>query len=112
MVSSTIRGIISILIIGAVLWFAVANASVVTINLIFWEVSASIALVVGIVFVLGFLLGVLRLAPGFLRNRSAARANERTLNEVQKERDSLKERSHTLEEQVRQLAPLETGAKD
>jgi len=108
MISNVVSMVLSVLILGAVLWFAVANASVVTINLIFWDFTASLAVIVGVVFLLGFFLGVLRLAPGILRNRSAVRANKQALIETQKERDALAERSEVLEGQVKQLAPIET----
>ena len=46
-------------------WFAIANAAAVTLHLLLWDVTVSLALLAGIVFLLGFLLGILRLMPGF-----------------------------------------------
>ena len=100
------RSALTVLILIAVLWFAVTNAPLVVVHLFFWTVQASLALVVGITFLLGFLLGVLHLAPGFFRNRSAAIAHAKSLDETRKERDQFAERSKTLEEQVHILAPV------
>jgi uncharacterized membrane protein YciS (DUF1049 family) len=104
------RTFFGLFIVAAVVWFAIANAAPVTVHVFLWDVTGSLALVVGVMFLLGFVLGVLRLAPGFFRGRAAARENKRALLETKKERDTLAERSDTLEEQVRQLAPLDSSA--
>ena len=59
------RTFLSIVILTATLWFAIANAAAVTLHLLLWDVTVSLALLAGIVFLLGFLLGILRLMPGF-----------------------------------------------
>jgi uncharacterized integral membrane protein len=99
--------LLSLIIIAAVLWFAITNAAAITVNVFLWEINASLALVIAGAFLLGFLLGVLRLAPALWRNRKAARMHELAHAELKKERDALAERASVLEDQVRQLAPLE-----
>jgi uncharacterized integral membrane protein len=105
------RTFFSIVIAAVVLWFAIANAAAVTVHLLFWKINASLALVIGGSFILGFLLGVLRLAPGLWGRHFAVRSKERALSETSKERDALAERSKVLEEQVQQLAPHEGEEK-
>ncbi len=95
----------TIVIVAAVLWFALTNAGAVTLTILVWDVSASLALVVGVSFLLGFLLGLVRLFPSFWRYRSQSRAVERSRGEVQKERDILSEQVTVLKEQVSSLAP-------
>lgn len=98
----------TLLIIGiasAVLWFAIANASTITLNLFIWNVDISLALFTGITLLIGFLLGVLRLAPGFWRGRSAAKKSEKELADIRGRHDVLAERSRVLEEQIHKLAP-------
>jgi len=102
------RTFLSITIVGMVLWFGLANAAPATIHILVWDVTASLALVIGVAFLLGFLLGVLRLMPGLWRGHSAARASGKALAEIQKERDALNKRSKVLEEQLHQVAPRQT----
>jgi uncharacterized integral membrane protein len=101
----------SLIIVVVVLWFAIANAATVTVHLFFWDINASLALVIGCTFILGFLLGVIRLAPGLWSRHIAVRSKERALSETRKERDEFSERSKILEEQVQALAPRDPNDK-
>jgi lipopolysaccharide assembly protein A len=105
MESNFMRTFLSLALVALVLWFAAENATTVALDLFLWDINVSLALIVGVAFLLGFLLGVLRLAPGFWRGHFAARESKRALDVTKKERDALAERSQVLEEQVQQLAP-------
>lgn len=73
------RAISTIIVCALVLWFAVANAASITVRLFFWQVEASLALVIGVTFLIGFLLGVWYLAPGYLAHRRTARKQAREI---------------------------------
>ena len=103
------RTIISVLIIGAVLWFAIANAAVVDLKLFVWDLNASLAIVIAVAFFLGFFLGILYLAPSYFKQRQIARKHERALRVTEKERDEYSGRSAILEEQMDQMTPSENN---
>lgn len=92
------RTIFTIIILGGVIWFAIGNAEAVTLKLFLWEYSVSLALIVGICFLLGFILGVLRLAPGLWSKDSSVKQVSKKLFDVELERDKLKKRVAELEQ--------------
>lgn len=105
--------VFSIVLLAAVLWFAVLNANAVTITLFFWEVESSLALIVGVSLAVGFVFGVLRVAPGFWRYKISSRRFGKDLKSLQTEKNVLLERSRVLEEQIRSLStPLRSDEKD
>ena len=97
-----IRTILSSIIIFAVVWFAVTNASAIRINAFFWNVEVSVALLVFIVFALGFVFGVIRVAPAWFRNYSQARKHANTAEHTAQENQELAERVQDLETQLAQ----------
>ena len=101
--------IVAIIFSIATLLFALSNIEVVSVQFLVWQIQASLALVIAGTFLVGFALGALWLTPGLMRHRSTARRTVGELDAVKKERDTLSERATTLEQQVQQLAPLETG---
>ena len=64
------RTVISGIILFAIIWFAVSNATAVSLNVFFWNVSVSAALVIFITFLVGFIFGVLRVAPYWFRKHA------------------------------------------
>jgi uncharacterized integral membrane protein len=91
------RTIFTIIILAGVTWFAIGNAEAVTLKLFLWEYSVSLALIVVISFILGFILGLLRLAPGLLSKKSQTKQAQEQLTQVTKERDELQTKLQKLE---------------
>lgn len=92
-----------LVVIALVLWLAVTNVTTITLHFFAWEISASVALIIFITFVLGYLIGVLRAVPGMLKTRSLVRKNEQALISVQKERDDLKKEIVSLRTQFNEI---------
>lgn len=101
------RTALSIIIVLGVLWFAIANAAVITVHLFIWDVTASLALIVAVSALLGFLLGILRLTPRFWRGNVAARANKAALAETRAERDRLVDHTKKLEDALTKSTPTQ-----
>jgi len=99
-----------LVIVAGVLWFAATNGEPVTLSLFLWELDATLAFTVGAAFILGFIVGVLWLAPSYWRRHVDASSSKRSLEAIKAERDALAERSKVLEEQMRELAPPHEGA--
>jgi putative membrane protein len=53
--------------------FAVQNTAPVNVSLLFWQSRASLAIVMALCLALGFLVGLLAVAPSFLKGRRHAR---------------------------------------
>ena len=98
------RTLFSIIILGGVIWFAIGNAEAVTLKLFLWEYSVSLALIVGVCFLLGFIIGLLRLAPGLWSKGSSAKQANKKLMQMEIEREELKKRIKELE-QVEETTP-------
>ncbi len=64
------RTILSGIILFAIIWFAVSNSTAITLNVFFWNISVSAALVIFVTFLVGFAFGVLRVAPSWFRKHS------------------------------------------
>lgn len=95
-----IRTILSGLIIFAVIWFTVTNASLININAFFWNVSISTALVVFVAFMLGFVFGVIRVAPAWFRKHSLMKKSVRTAGLKTEESKELAQRVRELEAEL------------
>ena len=90
-------------VIASVLWLAVTNVATITLHFFAWDISASVALIIFITFLLGFLIGMLKTIPGVWKSRSLVRKNEQTLISVQKERDDLKREVVSLKAQLEEV---------
>ena len=97
------RTIFTIIILGGVTWFSISNASAVTLRLFLWEYSVSLALIVVVSFLLGFILGILRLAPGIWSRGASIKQTNKKLSETESERDELTKRNTVLEEKIKSL---------
>lgn len=84
------RTILTWTILGIVLWFSITNVDAITLHLLFWQVTASTALIIFFTFLLGFLFGVVRLAPGLLKKSSSLRSGEHELTKLKNECAELK----------------------
>ena len=62
--------VFALLLILLVTIFAVQNNAMIEVNLLFWRVDGSLALVLVITIILGILIGLLLSTPTALRNRS------------------------------------------
>jgi putative membrane protein len=62
--------VFALILILLVTIFAVQNNELIKINLLFWEIDGSLALVLVITFILGILIGLLVSTPTTLRKRS------------------------------------------
>jgi len=59
--------------------FAVQNTAAVDVSLLLWKSQASLAIVMALCLALGFIIGLLTVAPSFLKGRRHARNLERQL---------------------------------
>jgi uncharacterized integral membrane protein len=59
--------------------FAVQNTAAVNVSLLLWKSQASLAIVMTLCLALGFLVGLLTVAPSYLKGRRHARNLERQL---------------------------------
>jgi len=92
-----IRTILSVAILFTVIWFAVSNATAVNLNVFFWNISISAALVIFITFLIGFVFGVLRVAPSWFRKKAQAGKHHKELTVCQKENKEHTQRIQELE---------------
>ncbi|QSH39383.1 LapA family protein [Candidatus Kaiserbacteria bacterium] len=92
-----IRSITSGIIIFAVVWFAVTNASAIHINAFLWNISVSTAVVVFISFALGFIFGVVRIAPSWFKKRMQVGKGHKALDICIQENKEHSERIKQLE---------------
>jgi lipopolysaccharide assembly protein A len=72
-----IAALIVVLLLGVA--FAVQNTGAVNVSLLLWKSQASLAIVMALCLALGFLVGLLAVAPSFFKGRRHARALERQL---------------------------------
>lgn len=96
----TIRTIISIIILGVVIWFASGNAGAVRLNLFLWEYSVSLIIIVAVCVLLGFIVGILQMTPYLWKKRSSAKQAAEKLEETELERDKLKKQVADLKQQI------------
>lgn len=71
-----------LLLVFAAVIFAVQNADVVTVDVLFWKVDASLAIVVALCVTAGMLLGALISVPRIYRMRTEQRRLRAQLAEV------------------------------
>lgn len=62
--------------------FAVQNTAAVNVSLLLWKSQASLAIVMALCLALGFLAGLLAVAPSFLKGRRHARNLQRQLSKL------------------------------
>ncbi|MAZ67582.1 hypothetical protein CL652_02300 [bacterium] len=91
------RTVASAVILFGVIWFAVSNASLVNLNIFFWNVSVSAALVIFLTFLVGFMFGVLRIAPSWFKKHSQVGKHQKELQACLKESKGQIERIKELE---------------
>jgi uncharacterized integral membrane protein len=72
-----IAALIVVLLLAVV--FAVQNTDAVNVSLLLWKPQASLAIVMALCIALGFLVGLLAVAPSFLKGRRHARNLQRQL---------------------------------
>lgn len=92
-----LRTVLSILILFAVIWFAVSNAAEIRLNVFFWNISVSAALVIFTTFVAGFTLGVLRVVPAWFRTHGLMNRNQKELTVCKGENKEYAQRIEELE---------------
>ena len=63
--------------------FAVQNAEVVSLDVFFWTLNASLAVIIVLCFAVGALLTALAMAPGMYRSRSGARRLQARVTELE-----------------------------
>ena len=85
------RQLVIAVIIGIlVVVFALQNDSLVTVQLMFWEVQqANLALVLAVTLILGVISGLLFMAPGIYRRNQIIAAQKKRILDVEKQ-DSVK----------------------
>lgn len=104
------KTIFSIIILGGTIWFAISNSGVVTLKLFLWEYTVSLALIVAVCFLLGFILGIFRLAPDLWNKGSTVKTAHKKLSQMELERDELQKRVEVLEfEKVNRMSSEVVG---
>lgn len=98
-----IRTGISAVILFGVIWFAVSNATLVNLNVFFWNVSVSAAIVIFITFVVGFIFGVVRVTPSWLRKHSQVGKHQKELQVCMNENKASTQRIKELEVELATL---------
>ena len=77
--------IITALIIAiVVVIFAVQNSSIALVSFLMWQFQGSLAMVLLLTFVLGFMTGLLVILPKLIRRSLAVRSQRKKLEESQK----------------------------
>ena len=92
-----VRTILSVTILFAIIWFAVSNATAVTLNVFLWNISVSAALVIFVTFLIGFVFGVVRVAPSWFRKHALTGRQHKELGVCQKENEESTRRIKELE---------------
>jgi lipopolysaccharide assembly protein A len=77
-----VRTILILVLVLAAVIFAVQNADVVTVDVLFWKLDASLAIVVALCVIAGTLLGALISVPRIYRMRAEQRRLRAQLAEV------------------------------
>jgi len=72
-----VAALIAVLLLAVA--FAVQNTAAVNVSLLLWKSQASLAIVMALCLATGFLVGLLTVAPSFLKGRRHARNLERQL---------------------------------
>jgi len=84
-----IRTILSGAILFAIIWFAVSNSTAINLNIFLWNISVSASLVIFVTFLVGFVFGVLRVAPSWFRKHmqlgKQKRESEQQIEKLQSE---------------------------
>ena len=107
-----IRTLISSIILFAVAWFAVTNAAPININAFFWNIDMSAAVVVLGAFALGFVLGVVRVAPSWLRKHTQANKHRKELQVCRTENKESAARIQELEVELAAARKQLTNSDD
>jgi uncharacterized integral membrane protein len=76
--------ILAVLIAIVALVFAIQNAAPVTVTFLFWQLEASLALVLVLTFVLGLIVAFLATVPGLMRRSREIAGYKKKLGELQK----------------------------
>ena len=66
--------------------FAIQNVNVVAVNFLMWKLEGSLALILLLTFVSGFIVGLLVLLPRLLNRKSAAFGQNEKSKELQQEK--------------------------
>ena len=66
--------------------FAIQNVSVVAVNFLIWKLEGSLALILLLTFVSGFIVGLLILLPSLLRKKSVASGQNEKSKELQQKK--------------------------
>lgn len=98
-----IRTVLSVVILFGIIWFAVSNAALVNLNVFFWNVSVSAALVIFITFIMGFVFGVIRVAPSWFRKHSQIGKHQKELQTCMTENKANMQRIKELEVELASL---------
>lgn len=84
--------------------FALQNITAVTISFFAWQVSGSLSLVLLLALGIGFLVGVLVMAPSVIRTRVAASGERKQKSTLEKELENIKARLDGLLAEKDELA--------
>ncbi len=77
--------ILALVIILALVFFALQNSTVITLTFLVWEYTGSLAFIIALTFAAGILTGILLTVPSWWRKTRAYRASRRRLKELEQE---------------------------
>jgi uncharacterized integral membrane protein len=76
--------VVALLIALVMLVFALANPGAVTVELLFTKISTQLSLAILAPFAAGFLVGLLVMLPGSIKNRLAVASHKRRISALEK----------------------------
>jgi uncharacterized integral membrane protein len=77
------RMVLALIVLIAAVVFAVQNATPVTLNALFWQLEASLAVIIVLCFALGVLSASIAMLPGLLRARNSERRLRARVTELE-----------------------------
>ncbi len=84
--------ILTIIILILIVIFTLQNTNEININLFFWDIKTSLALLIFSFFVLGIIVALVFLTPTIISLKSTLKKDEKIISELQETTDILSEK--------------------
>lgn len=95
--------ILALLIAIVAVVFAVQNTAAITVSFLVWSFEGSLALVLLLTLLAGFLISLLASMPGLIRGKWNASRERKKLATLETERESYLKRAEIAEKEVKEL---------
>jgi uncharacterized integral membrane protein len=95
--------IVALVIAGVAIVFALQNITAVTVTFLFWNLHASLALVLLLSVVVGVLISLLSSLPGLIRGKWGAVSQKKKLASLETESSANKKRADKAEQEIKTL---------